>query len=258
MNKGLLQVVDNQCIAQHVYLITLEGDLVSQMTQPGQFVHLKCGKGIDPLLRRPISICDVDIEKKLMRMIYRAEGAGTKILAQTLVSDEVDILGPLGTGFPMDQRQQGEKVVLIGGGVGVPPLYYLSKELCQIGVEVTHILGFQSAANVFFAEEFKALGETYVTTVDGTYGREGFVTQVLDQWPLEKWDAMYSCGPMPMLKAVSELFKDKQEAYISMEQRMGCGIGACFACVCHTPDSATSYKKICSDGPVFRVGEVII
>jgi len=258
MDKGFLEVRENRAIAKDVYLVTLTGEMVQQMTQPGQFVHVKVGKGIDPLLRRPISICDVVLNSQEMKMIYRAEGAGTKLFAQAGPGEVVDILGPLGEGFPIQNRKAGDKVVLVGGGVGVPPLYYLSKELKKRGVEVVHILGFQSKENVFFAEEFTHLGETYIATVDGTYGTKGFVTNILDQWPIAQWQAMYSCGPTPMLKALSERFIHHPEAYISLEERMGCGIGACFACVCHTPESQTSYVKVCSDGPVFQVGEVIL
>lgn len=258
IGKDVLHVTDNQNIAQDIFKLTLEGELVSQMTQPGQFVHLKVGKGIDPLLRRPISICDVDLEQQQLTMIYRAEGMGTKLLSQIVPGDEMDVLGPLGHGFPYQQRKKGDKVVLVGGGVGVPPLYYLSKELRKKGVDVVHILGFLSKPNVFFAEKFAELGETYITTVDGTMGTQGLVTDILDQWSIDQWDALYSCGPTPMLKALSDRFEGKPEAYLSLEQRMGCGIGACFACVCHTPESQTSYKKVCSDGPVFKVGEVIL
>lgn len=258
MKKELLQVIENKLIARGVYLITLEGDLIFDIKEPGQFVHIKCAQGLDPLLRRPLSICDVDKERSQLKLIYRAEGKGTRLLANKIPGETVDVLGPLGKGFPYKSRKVGEKAVLIGGGIGVPPLYYLSKLLNEQGVEVVHILGFQSAEHVFFEEEFKALGETHVVTVDGSHGGKGLVTDMLSKWSLDSWDAMYSCGPTPMLQALAELFADTENAYLSLEQRMGCGIGACFACVCHTPDSAVSYKKICSDGPVFRVGEVII
>lgn len=258
MDKEILSIVGNKLIAQDIFMITLEGDLVSKMTQPGQFLHLKVGKGIDPLLRRPISICDVDLAQQKLTMIYRAEGMGTQLLAQIVPGDEMDVLGPLGQGFPIDQRKKGDKVILVGGGVGVPPLYYLSKELRKREVEVVHVLGFLGKDNVFLEQEFAGLGETHVTTVDGTMGTQGFVTDVLDQWPVQQWDAMYSCGPTPMLKAMADRFEGQPEAYLSLEQRMGCGIGACLACVCHTPESETSYKKVCSDGPVFKVGEVIL
>jgi dihydroorotate dehydrogenase electron transfer subunit len=134
-------------------------------------------------------------------------------------------------------------------------LYYLSKVLSAKGVQVTHILGFQSAKDVFLEQAFTELGPTFITTMDGTRGHQGLVTDVLDDWPYTQWQAMYACGPTPMLKALNDRFIG-QEAYLSLEERMGCGIGACFACVCHTPDSATDYRKVCADGPVFKIGEV--
>lgn len=257
MNKGFLQVVENKPIAQDIYLLTLTGDLVMKMTTPGQFLHIKCSPGLDPLLRRPISICDVNLEKKEVNIIFRLEGRGTRLLAEALPGDRLDVLGPLGTGFPIAHRQAGERVLIIGGGVGVPPLYYLSKQLKEKGVQVTHLLGFQSVRHMFFIDEFTALGETHVATVDASFGRAGLVTQLINDWPIDTWSSVYACGPIPMLRALLEHFSDK-EAYISLEQRMGCGIGACFACVCHTTDPEDGYKKICSDGPVFRLGEVIL
>lgn len=256
--KGWLTVVENNRIAEHIFEMKLEGSLVEQLDQPGQFVHLRIGKGLDPLLRRPISICDVDHAKQQLTIIYRAEGAGTTLLAQHVQGDQVDVLGPLGQGFPLYERQTGEHVVLVGGGVGVPPLYYLSKRLTALGVKVTHILGFATESAVFYAQEFEELGETYITTIDGSYGTQGLVTDVLDQWEMTKWAALYSCGPLPMLRALSTRFKQHPAAFISLEERMGCGVGACFACVCPTSESATSYKKICTHGPVFRVGEVVL
>ncbi|WP_370875486.1 dihydroorotate dehydrogenase electron transfer subunit [Bacillus horti] len=236
----------------------LEGELVNELDQPGQFVHLRVGQGFDHLLRRPISICDVDHEKQQLTIIYRAEGAGTVAFSKQAVGEQVDVLGPLGQGFPIEERKAGEHVVLVGGGVGVPPLYYLSKRLKSKGVIVSHVLGFSHAGAVFLADEFAKLGDTYITTIDGSFGEQGLVTDVLDRWNITEWNALYSCGPLPMLRALSQRFEQHEAAYISLEERMGCGIGACFACVCHTPESDTSYKKICTHGPVFRVGEVIL
>lgn len=256
--KGLLTIVENRQIAEHIFQMTLEGELVDQLDQPGQFVHLRAGMGLDPLLRRPISICDVNHAQQQLTIIYRAEGAGTRFLSAQVPGEQVDVLGPLGQGFPLAERQAGEHVVLVGGGVGVPPLYYLSKRLRAQGVKVTHVLGFANDKACFLVQEFEALGDTHVTTLDGSFGTQGLVTDVLDQWDYAGWDALYSCGPLPMLRALSERFAQHPQAYISLEERMGCGIGACFACVCHTSESETSYKKICTHGPVFRVGEVIL
>ncbi len=261
MDKGICIVVKNEPIADQVYRMVLEGELVQHLTQPGQFLHVKCGDGIDPLLRRPISICDVDIEQQLLTLIYRAEGKGTKLLAEKVAGEKVDILGPLGHGFPITERKVGEKALLVGGGVGVPPLYYLAQELVKRGVEVSTVIGFGEANQVFLDSEFSELGATRVTTIDGSFGEKGLVTDVLDQGFAADFDVLYSCGPLPMLKALQQRYtQNEREAYISIEQRMGCGVGACLACVCKpNPElSSKSYYKICTDGPVFNIGEVIL
>lgn len=268
VGQEMLQVLENIEIAHRIFKMTLQGQLVSKMTEPGQFIHIKCGADIHPILRRPISICDVDLDKKQLIIIYRVEGEGTKLLAERVPGTTVDTLGPMGRGFPIEQRQKGDKVVLVGGGVGVPPLYYLSQHLLHKGLQVTHVLGFQSEKDIFLEKEFSELGPTFISTVDGSAGKQGFVTDVLDQWQDERWDALYTCGPTPMLKALGVRFEkyallaDNQsklmDVYLSLEERMGCGIGACFACVYHIEGSETGYKKSCSDGPVFKLGEVLL
>lgn len=236
----------------------LQGTLVQQMNEPGQFVHIKVAEGIAPLLRRPISICNVDQEKNEFTMLYRAEGQGTKTLATRKQGEMVDVLGPLGHGFPVEEAETGQTALLVGGGIGVPPLYELSQRLVAKGVRVIHILGFQTKDVVFYEEKFAELGDTYVATVDGTHGTKGFVTDVIDNYGID-FDILYSCGPLAMLRALEGRYKEKK-AYISLEERMGCGIGACFACVCHLQEdpSGHSYKKVCSDGPVFPIGEVVL
>lgn len=230
MDRGILKVLSNQPVADRVYRIRLQGDLVKQMDWPGQFLHVKCGPGIDPLLRRPISISDVDLDTATLEMIYRVEGSGTKILSESVPGAEIDVLGPLGHGFPVEHRKQGEHALLIGGGVGVPPLLYLGKELVKKGVKVTSVIGFGTANQVFLEEELGRLGEVYVTTIDGSYGHHGLVTDLLTQdFGLDdgSWDALYSCGPFPMLKALQDRYMNTdKEGYLSMEQRMGCGVGA--------------------------------
>jgi dihydroorotate dehydrogenase electron transfer subunit len=252
------QVVSQKQIAESIYELTLQGELVSEMSEPGQFVHLKVGDGMDPLLRRPISIAQINKEANQFTMIYRQEGRGTTYLSQKREGELVDVLGPLGNGFPIQAANEGETALLVGGGIGVPPLYELSQQLTQKGVRVIHVLGFQTSEVVFYEAKFSQLGETYVATVDGTHGTTGFVTNVIAEKNLQ-FDVLYSCGPTPMLKALEASYHDRK-AYLSLEERMGCGIGACFACVCHTGDDPNgySYKKVCSDGPVFRVGEVVL
>ncbi len=247
-----MTVISQRLIAPNIYELTMEGTLVSSMTMPGQFVHIKVSDSYDPLLRRPISICQIDREAAQFTVVYRAEGKGTKLLSEKEAGDSVDVLGPLGNGFSPDEVPPFGKALLIGGGIGIPPLLQLSRELNEKGVSVTHILGLRTGADVFYEEIFKELGETIITTEDGSKGMKGFVTSVECT---DDYDAVYTCGPTPMLKAVMQKYAGKK-VFISLEERMGCGIGACFACVCKTPDEG--YKKICSDGPVFRAEEVLI
>ena len=256
IQKELCKVLSQKEIASDIYELTINGELVSQIKTPGQFVHLKVSNGLDPLLRRPISISSYNFEQNSLTMIYRKDGKGTSMLAELRPGMFVDILGPLGNGFPVDEVSIGDTALLVGGGIGVPPLYELSNQLVAKGVKVIHVLGFQTASAVFYEEEFLKNGETYVATADGSYGRKGFVTDVMKEL---QFDCIYTCGPTPMLRAIEQNYQDKK-VFLSLEERMGCGIGACFACVCKKKDDPTgvSYKKVCSDGPVFRAGEVLI
>jgi dihydroorotate dehydrogenase electron transfer subunit len=256
IRKELCKISRQKEIATDIFELTVTGELVGQISSPGQFVHIRVSNGSDPLLRRPISISSYDKEQQTITMIYRKEGKGTAMLANRGPGDVIDILGPLGNGFPVEEVSIGETALLVGGGIGVPPLYELSNQLVEKGVKVIHVLGFQTAEAVFYEKEFFKNGETYVTTVDGSYGSKGFVTDVIKDL---RFDCIYSCGPTPMLKAIEQSYSDKK-VFLSLEERMGCGIGACFACVCKRADDPTgvSYKKVCSDGPVFRAGEVLI
>ncbi len=258
IKKQQMKVISHIQIAEDIFELTLAGALVQEMGEPGQFVHVKVSDGIDPLLRRPISIANINHEAGECTLIYRKEGLGTRVLSEKNIDQSVDVLGPLGNGFPVDEVEKGQTALLVGGGIGVPPLYELSKQLVANGVKVIHVLGFQSESAVFYEEKFTELGETYIATVDGSVGTKGFVTDVITLNGIT-FDTLYSCGPTPMLKALENAYPDRN-AYLSLEERMGCGIGACFACVCHLqndPDGS-SYKKVCSDGPVFKVGEVVL
>jgi dihydroorotate dehydrogenase electron transfer subunit len=252
-----MNVVSHERIATNIFELILQGDLVNEIKAPGQFVHVKTGTGIDPLLRRPISIAAQDHKNQTMTLIYRAEGKGTKLLSAVNIGEMVDILGPLGNGFTVENGE-GKTALLVGGGIGVPPLYGLSKRLIKHGWTVKHILGFQDESASFYEEYFSKLGETYLATVDGSKGTHGYVTDVIQSEALQ-FDEYFSCGPTPMLKALQTKLEEKK-GFISLEERMGCGIGACFACVCHKQDDplGTSYVKICSDGPVFPAGVVQI
>ncbi|MGG6438804.1 dihydroorotate dehydrogenase electron transfer subunit [Saccharococcus caldoxylosilyticus] len=256
MKREHMTVVRHEQIAKNIYEITLSGHLVEEMNAPGQFVHVKVTPQANPLLRRPLSLCRIDQDASECTLIYRKEGIGTTLLSEKRPGETVDVLGPLGNGFPLDAVEKGQRALLVGGGIGVPPLYELAKQLVEKGVIVTNVLGFQTKDAVFYEQEFSMFGETYVATVDGSYGMKGFVTDVIDQRDIS-FDVLYACGPKPMLKALEQAFPHK-EVYLSLEERMGCGIGACFACVCCVPDSETAYKKVCSDGPVFKAGEVVL
>lgn len=256
--KELCEIVSQNEIAENIFEMTVTGELTNEITSPGQFIHIKTAESTDPLLRRPISISSYDKEKQQITMIYRKQGKGTALLAEKTAGMKIDLLGPLGNGFPVDETAAGETALLVGGGIGVPPLYELSRQLKEKGAKVIHVLGFQTESAVFYEPEFTAIGDTYIATADGTHGSKGFVTDIIEDKGLT-FDALYSCGPLPMLKALEQRFPG-QKLFLSLEQRMGCGIGACFACVCKTAGdpAGTSYKKVCSDGPVFRSGEVIL
>jgi len=285
MQKLLLKVKKNKLIADHIYQMDIEG-LEPQFQfdlkdfKPGNFLHIKCGTGIDPLLRRPMSICNIDDKGSCMTILYRKEGKGTAELSEFVPGQHIDILAPLGSDFPLNHMQAGQTALMIGGGIGVPPLYYLARKLKERGVEIKSILGFNSAKDVFLEKEFSELGETFITTVDGSHGSKGFVTHALEEHfkiglndtiqaaadssvNKQNWNTLYSCGPTVMLKALQDIIPKDRDAYISMEERMGCGVGACLACVCKVSDdfaaqSEKPYKRICTEGPVFKMHEIKI
>lgn len=252
------EVVSQKEIARNIFEITVTGDAVNDMTVPGQFVHIRVGTGFDALLRRPISICDADPQARRLTMIYRVEGRGTQLLSEKKAGDSINVLGPLGNGFPTNNITSGQTALLVGGGIGVPPLYYLSKLLVNKGVDVTHVLGFASKEDSFYEQQFSELCDTFVATVDGSGGQKGFVTDVINTKRLS-FDTLYACGPTAMLKALENQYPHAN-AFFSLEQRMGCAVGACFACVCPVAgdESGTEYRKVCSDGPVFPIGEVVL
>ncbi|MEN1966947.1 dihydroorotate dehydrogenase electron transfer subunit [Lentibacillus sp. N15] len=237
-------------IALDTIEITFKNAYVAQTAKPGQFLHLQ----IDGYtLRRPISIAEIDREHDLITVLCKKFGEGTKKLGTYQTGMMMNAIGPNGNGFSFEDLSL-KTALLVGGGIGVPPLYHLAKELKKNGIHVITVLGFQTKEHIFYEKKFAALGETYVVTDDGSYGKKGFVTTVLDQ--VGEFDHYFSCGPIPMLQAIREKLTHKPGS-ISLEERMGCGIGACFACVIPT-DDAGGYKKICQDGPVFAAGEVIL
>lgn len=241
MKQSLFQIVSNEALTDSVYKMILSGD-TSAITAPGQFVNIQLtGK----FLRRPISVCDYD--ESTLTIIYKVVGAGTEQMSAMKPGEMLDILTGLGNGY--DLNLAGNRPVLLGGGVGVPPMYNLAKKLIAMGKEVSVILGFNTASEIFYEQEFKALGcKTYVTTVDGSYGKKGFVTDALP----ENYTYFYTCGPELMLKAVYRATTTSGQ--MSFEERMGCGFGACMGCSCKT---LTGYKRICKDGPVMKKEEIL-
>lgn len=244
-----MEIISNTKIAQNVYEMKLKGQGAGKITAPGQFVNIKVSTlESQPYLRRPMSVCEYDDEN--LTIIYKVVGKGTNILKSKQPGEKFDMLLGLGNGFPLPDIQ---KAVLIGGGVGVPPMYELGKQLVQKGVEVTTILGFNSSIDVFYEDKFKALGDCYVATMDGSYGEKGNVVDVLKKYQLT-YDKYFSCGPEKMLDALVKF--DDQNGYLSFEARMGCGFGACMGCSCKV--KTKPYKRICVEGPVLEASEVII
>ena len=252
-------IVENTIIARNIYRLSFVADQLSVPPQPGQFLQLKVGDGLDPLLRRPISICDYDPASQLLTLVYRIAGRGTDLLSKKKPGDLLDVFGPIGRGFPYEDLTSGQRVLLIGGGIGTPPLYYLAKELSRKGIQLTTIIGCLSQVDRILFDEFAELGEARVATVDGSCGLQGTVLDALD--PAESWDRFYSCGPPAMLRALQDYWGDTDiEGYVSMEERMACGIGACFGCIVKVDREIypEGYQKVCVDGPVFAFREVIL
>lgn len=249
-----MHLTKKKWLTENIIQMTLKGGLVEEMNEPGQFVQLQVPEG-STILRRPISIHQINQDELCFDIIFRVEGKGTKILSQLELGDTINVMGPLGHGFPTDDQLLESKQVacLIGGGIGTPPLYELSKRLQAKGMQVIHILGFNSEKECILDKEFAKLGQTLVSTVDGSKGTKGFVTHVWENEKIQA-DIYYACGPTPMLQSLQRL-KLNAPLYLSFEERMACGMGACYACVCKSPD-AKGYKRVCKEGPVFLAGEV--
>ncbi len=243
-------VIRQQQIADGIYDMTLQTNEIAKYAKAGQFVSVYCNDGTK-ILPRPISLCGIDKDAGTIRLVYRVAGKGTAEFCELTEGDTVDILGPLGNGFTLGTK----KAFLIGGGIGIPPMLQLAKDL---NCEKQIVLGYRDT--LFLYDEFQELGEVYVSTDDGSAGVKGTVVDAIKENGLTA-DVIYACGPTPMLRALKEYAIEHQmECYISMEERMACGIGACLACVCKTKekDSHTNVnnKRICKEGPVFDAREV--
>lgn len=242
MRNTIVKIINNTPLTENVWRMTIKGENAG-VTVPGRFVNIK----IDGMfLRRPISVCDS--EGDTVTIIYKVVGKGTEALSKMKEGQTLDILTDLGNGY--DTAIGGERPLLIGGGVGTPPMYMLAKKLISEGKKPTVILGFNTAKEIFFEEEFRALGvKVVITTADGSKGVKGFVTDAMKD---EEYSYVYTCGPEPMLKAVYKTMKTSGQ--FSFEERMGCGFGACMGCTCKT---ITGYKRICKDGPVLVKEEIL-
>ena len=234
MKQRLFEIKSNEQIAKNVYRMQLGGDTAGIL--PGQFVNIRVQ---GQFLRRPISVCN--ITDGILTIIYRVVGVGTEAMSHLPVGTQLDVLTVLGNGY--DLSKAGEAPLLVGGGVGVPPMYMLARQLREAGKKVRVILGFNTKDEVFYEEEFRALGcDVTVTTVDGSHGVKGFVTNALDG----QQSYYYTCGPLPMIKALIQAAGTNGE--VSMEERMGCGFGACMGCTIQTTQGP---KRVCKEGPVF-------
>nr|WP_245202361.1 dihydroorotate dehydrogenase electron transfer subunit [Jeotgalicoccus pinnipedialis] len=242
-------------IADNIYKMSIKDSddnfIKKELKSPGQFVHVRVGDTTEHVLRRPISISEIDKDHRFFTIVYRAEGAGTKVMAKLKAGDYIDCLVPLGNGYTVEAL---EHVLIVGGGIGVPPLLELVKQFNAAGVKTTHVIGFRSKKDVFYEKEFNTYGKTYVVTEDGSYGHKGFVTHVLEALDMNEYDKFYACGPKVMLSVLDSTLP--MPGYISLEERMGCGFGACYACVCQKSDG--SQVKLCTDGPVFEKGEILL
>lgn len=249
MKKVNMKVIATEKIAKDTIEMRLEDDYITQHAKPGQFIYIALPNFT---LRRPISIATIDKEKRELTILFKILGKGTRELSMVDSGLTLDCIGPNGNGFSIEPETT-KKALLIGGGIGVPPLHNLGRSLKAEGIEVTSILGFQTESHVFYENEFNKFGETVIVTDDGSYGKKGFVTNFIP--PQASFDTYYACGPTGMLQAVIQKLEDKR-GFVSLEERMGCGIGACSACVVEA--STTGYLKVCHDGPVFSREEIIL
>lgn len=251
--KECCTVISQECIAKDIYSMWISTKAIAREAKPGQFVSVYT-KDASRLLPRPISLCEIDREKDALRIVYRIAGDGTREFSRLRAGDTIDILGPLGNGFPLEEAK-GKRVMLMGGGIGIPPMLETAK---AIQGEKIIVSGYRD--ELFLTEELNAAGQLYLATEDGSAGTKGNVLDALKANRLEA-DLIFACGPTPMLRAIKAYALDKGiPCWVSMEEKMACGIGACLACVCKSTEvdghSQVHNKRICKDGPVFLSTEV--
>ena len=257
--KEICTVIRQKEIGDGIFSMWIQTENIGKEAKPGQFVSLYSKDG-SKLLPRPISLCEIDRENSRLRLVYRVTGAktGTEEFSRLKAGDTIPVIGPLGNGFPVE-KAEGKRAFLMGGGIGVPPILELAKQMqCE---KKQIVVGYRNA-KTFLKEEFEAAGELYISTEDGSVGTKGNVMDAIREQKL-KADIIYACGPTPMLRAIKQYAEGNGiECYISLEERMACGIGACLACVCKSKEkdahSNVNNKRICKDGPVFLSTEVEI
>lgn len=245
--KEIGKVLENRAlIPDLIYLMVIESPQIARDAKAGQFLEIRTGNA--PLLRKPISLFSV--EDSRVSILYQVKGEGTRNLMAMKAGDPLDAIGPLGRGFTL---KKGGRHLLVGGGIGIAPLYQLGKSLKDLGGEVEFLLGFSCAAGSYGIDLFQEIGPVQIATIDGSLGKKGTVAVLLENEDLSSTDTIYSCGPQPMLRYVQG-FGELVDTELSLEAYMGCGLGACLSCVCKTQEG--DYARVCKDGPVFNAKEV--
>ncbi|MDD2498999.1 MAG: dihydroorotate dehydrogenase electron transfer subunit [Desulfitobacteriaceae bacterium] len=254
----LTEIIENKQVAPGYYFMKLSAPEVACRALPGQFLHVRVNTGTYPLLRRPLSLHEIDSKHGSVSLLYQVRGAGTELLSQKTAGEKIDVMGPLGKGFNLDFS--GEEAVLVGGGIGIAPLYPLAGGLISSGKSVTVLIGSRSVESVLAVDKFSAIGcRVRVSTNDGTEGLKGYVTELFEDYLMKTdVDYVYACGPGPMLAEIEKSCAKRQiPGQVSLEEYMGCGVGACLSCACEKEGTdEKKYLKVCTDGPVFTMGEV--
>ncbi|MCR4610567.1 MAG: dihydroorotate dehydrogenase electron transfer subunit [Lachnospiraceae bacterium] len=257
MTKTIGNVISQLQIATNIYSMTIETD-IAMSAKPGQFVSMYCHDETK-ILPRPISICQIDSKAMTIRVVYRIAGKGTEEFATYRDGDKIELMGPLGNGFPIDEIDPLSKVVLMGGGIGIPPMVGCAEALRERGITTSAVMGYRDK-ETFLQDEFRKVCDLYVATEDGSVGIKGNVIELLNRTEIP-CNVIFACGPTPMLSAIKSFAVARGiTCYVSMEERMACGIGACLGCVCKTKEvdehSQVKNKRVCKDGPVFLAGEI--
>lgn len=257
-NLEKAQVISNNQVSTNLFEMELKAPQTVPLCNPGQFIHIRVSSQHDPLLRRPLSLYDVDSQTDTITLLYKVVGKGTDILARTAVGEYLDIMGPLGRAF--DYPQAGQTAVLVGGGVGIAPLLFLARKLSEQGYGTKVLYGTQSSQDLVALDRFRQLGaEVWTATLDGKTGYRGLVTDLLKEQLSsgQGIDYLYTCGPEPMMAQVAVYAREHGlKGQVSLEENMACGVGACLGCARKLKSSDGSYAKVCKDGPVFDLHEI--